>query len=515
MDESKTRWGRSARAQQIAIAACVAAAGLLGAGACKEKTELYCCSTPASCQRSGGGDGPVPCADPARPFCDDEGAYPASDGIKNTCIADPGEGPECEQAAECIDPMRPFCEGGRCVACAGAADCDATAPVCDEETGECVGCRQPSDCADHEGAQACAADGICVGCAGPDDCGAAAPVCDEDARTCRACAADAECGAGACDRLDGTCVAEAAVLYVEPGARGLQCTVNLPCGTLADAAAASREDRRLVRMAAGTYTGTTELSEVSLRVFADPGVILRPTPGEAVTIDVTGSSEVLLHGLEVSGATADVGARAVRCIDVGGNPILTLMQSSVKDAPGLGIEASNCTLEITQSEVSGNAGGGVSASGGRFNLVNNFLTQNGGGTALVGGANLSGTSDSLLEHNTVTGNLRSAGAVAGVLCTGSLVARNNIIFGNSNGAAEVSQECSHRFSLIGPEPEEGEGNLADPPTFVDASSGDFHLQSTSAGVDGADPSEVADDIDGDARPQGQGADMGADEVPAR
>ena len=34
-------------------------------------------------------DDNTPCTDPARPFCDDDGEYPASEGIKHTCIPDP------------------------------------------------------------------------------------------------------------------------------------------------------------------------------------------------------------------------------------------------------------------------------------------------------------------------------------------------------------------------------------------------------------------------------------------
>jgi hypothetical protein len=518
----------------VALAALVA--GLAG---CKEKTDLYCCSTDASCQRSGGGDGPVRCTDPERPFCDDEGAFPDSEGIRNTCIADPGEPPECEQASECTDPARPLCEDGRCVACAGPTDCDAAAPVCDQELGECVGCSQADDCAGHADATVCAADGACVGCDGMADCEATAPVCDDETRTCRACAQDADCGSGACDRIEGTCADDSAVLFVTPDGRGAQCTRNLPCGSLADAAAAATADRTLVRIAAGTYTGTTTLSAVRLRVFADPGTILRPTPGGSVTVDVTGASDVLFHSIEITGATGDLGARAIRCIDLDGSPTLRLVEAAVKDAPGLGIEASSCALTVERSVVSGNsgggisatgsgsaltinsstiggnAGGGISATGSRFTLVNNFIVQNGGAGALVGGASLSGAADSRLEHNTIAGNVRSAGAVAGLLCVGSLVGTNNLIFGNSNGAAEVSSECSHRFSLIGPEPEDGEGNRADPPTFADASSGDFHLAPRSVGIDQAEASSVSEDIDGDPRPQGDGADIGADEVPAR
>src|SRR6266545_6515929 len=153
---------------------CAGTTALVCVAGCQEKTELYCCSTLDSCQNSGSTE-LVPCTDPARPFCDDRGEFPASQGIRNTCIADP-DPPECESADGCTDPARPLCEDGRCVGCAGASDCGADAPVCDSEAGECVGCSGPEDCADLPGTAVCAGDGSCVGCAEPSDCGAEAPL---------------------------------------------------------------------------------------------------------------------------------------------------------------------------------------------------------------------------------------------------------------------------------------------------------------------------------------------------
>jgi hypothetical protein len=286
---------------------------------------------------------------------------------------------------------------------------------------------------------------------------------------------------------------------------------------LSVATAESSETRKLVRMAAGTYTGTTALAGVTLRVFGDPGTVLRPTGvASTETLLVEGTTDVLLHGIEVRGTGGGDTFAAVRCrLDVG-SPTLTLVRSAIKNAPGSGVESSNCTLTIVQSEISGNTGGGVSATGGRFTLINNFLTRNGASASLVGGASLSGSADSRFEHNTVTGNALGAGSVGGVTCVGTVVPRNNIIYGNDPGEeGQVTGNCIHRYSLIGPEPEEGEGNLADAPTFVDPTAADFHLTATSAGVDEGEASSVADDFDGDARPQGRRADMGADEVPAR
>lgn len=55
----------------------VAALPTFSSVACKVYDPLYC-------------DVNHPCRDPARTFCDLEGAYPASDGIRRTCIPNPG-----------------------------------------------------------------------------------------------------------------------------------------------------------------------------------------------------------------------------------------------------------------------------------------------------------------------------------------------------------------------------------------------------------------------------------------
>lgn len=55
-------------------------AALLATVSCKVNDPLYC-------------DSDTPCTDSERPFCDLNGEYPASEGIKHTCIADPfGDG---------------------------------------------------------------------------------------------------------------------------------------------------------------------------------------------------------------------------------------------------------------------------------------------------------------------------------------------------------------------------------------------------------------------------------------
>jgi alpha-tubulin suppressor-like RCC1 family protein len=61
------------------------------APACKKTDPLYCDET-------------TPCTDPERPFCDLNGEYPDSDGIKRTCIPDPF--PDAGPGADASGPRR-------------------------------------------------------------------------------------------------------------------------------------------------------------------------------------------------------------------------------------------------------------------------------------------------------------------------------------------------------------------------------------------------------------------------
>jgi len=97
---------------------------------------------------------------------------------------------------------------------------------------------------------------------------------------------------------------------------------------------------------------------------------------------------------------------------------------------------------------------------------------------------------------------------------GCLGFNSNIIFNNEAAEQVAGANCNYTYSDIGPTAASGgAGNINTAPTFVDAGTGDYHLEPTSAGVDAADPAAtLATDLDGDARPQGAIRDMGADEV---
>jgi hypothetical protein len=65
----------------------------------------------------------------------------------------------------------------------------------------------------------------------------------------------------------------------------------------------------------------------------------------------------------------------------------------------------------------------------------------------------------------------------------------------------------------------GEGNIDADPLFVDSDNGDYHLTADSPCIDAGTDEHLVDeenivpedDIDGDARPHGEGVDIGSDE----
>ncbi|HSK04591.1 MAG TPA: choice-of-anchor Q domain-containing protein, partial [Kofleriaceae bacterium] len=94
-----------------------------------------------------------------------------------------------------------------------------------------------------------------------------------------------------------------------------------------------------------------------------------------------------------------------------------------------------------------------------------------------------------------------------------IVLTNSVVYDNGTGTQVEGANCSWTYSDIGPTAVSGTGNINAPPMFVDSMQGNFHLQSSSPAKDAADPAaSLAVDIDGDTRPQGDGRDMGADEI---
>lgn len=506
----------------------------------------------------------TPCDDPGHPersFCDLEGVYNA-DGIKNRCIEPPFDaGPTCSSSSECTeqtspicddvtficqpceegttgdtdctakDPGKPICAAdGSCVAgCFESGDCPVSAPICSDER-QCEPCDDAGtgddDCEERDSAlPRCTGDGTCVECLGDDDCDGATPVCEPESDACRACAQHSECASEVCDRDSGACVEPDNIVYVDDaaGADGPSCgTQGSPCATIAGAQGGLAKvtgTRTTVLVRPGTYIEAVVVNGGQTVALVGTGTVSPPL--DSAGLAVSNGSDVSVEGLTVANASGNSDADGVRC--TGSSSSVALLEMSVSDNDAIGVEVTDCALTIRRSKVSANQGGGISISNAPFTLVNNFIISNGkagaGGTTFGGVQinNSSATSTQLLSFNTIADSLAQPTALSsGVFCTTStaMTASNNIVYAGTGGQATLAGNCSWTYSDIDGG-QAGTGNIAEPPLFVDAMNGDFHLEATSPCRNAADPDATLDvDYDGDARPEPVSGrrDIGADEV---
>jgi hypothetical protein len=172
-------------------------------------------------------------------------------------------------------------------------------------------------------------------------------------------------------------------------------------------------------------------------------------------------------------------------------------------------------LVVERSRVERNFGGGIECAGG-CTITNNFIAENGSALSQKGGLYVRDENVNYIEHNTIIRNEMSSSGMdvysGGLFCRDAAhVASNNIICLNVLGtttdpAAQVAGGCAVASSHVSSE--------CAGINFVrlDLPSADYHL---AAGINGAvdvgTASAIATDLDGEARPNGTGPDLGADE----
>jgi hypothetical protein len=398
--------------------------------------------------------------------------------------------------------------------CMNDAQCADMYPVCDSRTSLCVQCTA-------------AEAGACRG---------TSPVCGAD-DACRACLADAECGSLAC-LPDGSCATADTVLYAAPDGDVIaHCMPSAIC-TLARAVELADTARSTIRLAPGRYDLIDSLTlGKALRIVGRGAVIARDAGGVGPTLTIAADVDVELDYVTVEGGDGESLGAGIEC----GEATLTGRELTVQGNAAAGIHSVGCNVTLDRARLAANQGPGIAVSGGTaviarslivgnqvgglvlesalFDLHNNFIVRNGNPTSLFGGMLISQVGARglhALEFNTIAHNQATMGSTAGVICsviTTPLSFGNDIVFDNAAGTQVEGANCAWTYSDIGPVPVAGIGNFVSDPVFTAPAQNNFHLQVASPLRDAADPAAtLADDIDGEARPQGSGRDVGADEI---
>ncbi len=386
-------------------------------------------------------------------------------------------GPACIDDAGC-GGATPFCRDSLCVPCSGTDDPEAActgldpdAPLCFEDA--CVQCT-----ADELG--------ICSG---------TVPICDTRTNTCVGCTRHEECPASACHFVDGSCLPEDRVWYVDGDATGCGSatgTMAAPYCTIGDAVAEiSQASRGTIRVLPASEPYSEAVAIASNRIVA----LMSAEPGLP---ELTASGTPILT---VEDATVYV--QRLR------------LQSSAS-APAVALDGS--TVWIDRSEIVLNQGGGIDAVGGAELHVRGSVVGAGGtGLADRQAIDIAGSTFEIVG-STIAGN--DGSGFASLRCTdgGGGTIRASIVVGLdppsiSCAGADVSGSAIDS-DLPG-------GNLAldmfDADWFLDPAAGDFHLATGTPFEDIGvwQSGDLELDLDGDPRGGRDGAVdfAGADVIP--
>jgi len=400
--------------------------------------------------------------------------------------------------------------------CTQDEQCTDPTPVCDITRSMCVSCLPGK-----------------VGA-----CGGTAPACGTD-DACHPCTMDAQCASQTC-LPDGSCASPLDVLYASPtGSDVATCMPDDHC-SLARAIALIDGTKSTIRLDPAHYSlMATVVLPKDLHLVGRGATLDRNAAGSGEVLDIAAGTHVSLDYVTVTGGDGDSGD-GIACVQA----TLTLREVTIQGNAGSAISSAGCQLVVSHSQllnnqaalistsmasdvvvvrslVAGNASVGIDLARATYDIENNVIVKNGGpngtGGVFIGPILGGSVGRRVFAFNTVSQNSGQFGNVSGVVCDQNvgvpLAMTSNVVVNNAGPAQVSGSACTWTYSDIAPGPVSGTGNLSSDPLFVDPAHNNFHLQLASPARDAADPAAtLAVDFDGDARPQGAGRDMGADEI---
>lgn len=227
--------------------------------ACTKPNPNVCCVTQAQCDELGAAE--------LRP-CEVGQACQA-----NTCVAS-----ECDTSADCTSPNSPICVLNLCVS----------------------SCANDDECADVAGRPYCTSESTCVECTDAAQCSASAAICDTTTHACRGCERDDECESGVCIDADGVCASTETIVWVaQTGINAGDCSRNAPCETLAFAIQRVSPARSVVRVL-GTNISDNASIPIDRSVTIDATNLRLSSLGTVPVFNVT-FGHVTFEGISLEG----------------------------------------------------------------------------------------------------------------------------------------------------------------------------------------------------------------------